>query len=211
MGYHGSWISTDQVPQRAITEGLIARFGTLNPTDGGTTQRYSLNIVWEHTDGDVITQGQCLTASTMTSICSPTSPTSWMIRCMATSSTRRRSAGWWVAMSRAPGSTRPVFGKEAEYTVGFQTRNDFINPIGLYNTEDRQRLSTVSQDSVFESSIGLYADTTIHWTELVPHLRGRARATCFTWMWTPTIPKTPAANGTAIMSPKLSASLRSVE
>src|ERR1700744_940641 len=41
MGYHGKWNSTDQVPQHAITEGLIGRFGTLAPTDGGDTSRYS--------------------------------------------------------------------------------------------------------------------------------------------------------------------------
>ena len=35
MAYSGNWNSTDQVPQRAITEGLIGRYGTLAPTDGG--------------------------------------------------------------------------------------------------------------------------------------------------------------------------------
>ncbi len=36
MAYSGQWNSTDQVPLRAIAEGLIDRFGTLNPTDGGS-------------------------------------------------------------------------------------------------------------------------------------------------------------------------------
>jgi outer membrane receptor protein involved in Fe transport len=44
MGYDGRWNSTDQVPQRAIDSGLIGRFGSLAPTDGGTTRRSSLSI-----------------------------------------------------------------------------------------------------------------------------------------------------------------------
>ena len=44
MGYSGKWNSTDQVPQRAIDEGLIDRFGSLNPTDGGTSSRFSLSF-----------------------------------------------------------------------------------------------------------------------------------------------------------------------
>ncbi len=44
MAYSGRWNSTDQVPQRAITQGLIGRFGSLSPSDGGTSSRYSLSF-----------------------------------------------------------------------------------------------------------------------------------------------------------------------
>src|SRR6202030_4728428 len=33
MAYSGKWNSTDQVPERAIADGVIGRFGSLNPTD----------------------------------------------------------------------------------------------------------------------------------------------------------------------------------
>lgn len=44
MAYSGTWNSTDQVPQRAIEEGIIDRFGSLNPTDGGISSRESVSI-----------------------------------------------------------------------------------------------------------------------------------------------------------------------
>jgi hypothetical protein len=44
MAYSGQWNATDQVPERAIESGLIDRFGSLNPTDGGTTSRSSLSL-----------------------------------------------------------------------------------------------------------------------------------------------------------------------
>jgi hypothetical protein len=46
MGYDGIWNSTDQIPERAVTEGLIDRYGTINPSDGGNTYRYSLSADW---------------------------------------------------------------------------------------------------------------------------------------------------------------------
>ena len=47
MGYRGTWSSTDQVPRRAVDQGIIGRFGALDPTDGGDTYRYSGSIDWQ--------------------------------------------------------------------------------------------------------------------------------------------------------------------
>ena len=46
MAYRGDWTSTDQVAKRAIDGGFINRFGTLDPTTGGETYRYSLSGDW---------------------------------------------------------------------------------------------------------------------------------------------------------------------
>jgi outer membrane receptor protein involved in Fe transport len=43
MFYHGLWNSTTDQPMRAIDEGLIGRFGSLDPSDGGAAQRASLS------------------------------------------------------------------------------------------------------------------------------------------------------------------------
>jgi hypothetical protein len=42
LAYHADWRSTDQIPERAVERGLIGRFGSLDPTDGGNSQRYAL-------------------------------------------------------------------------------------------------------------------------------------------------------------------------
>lgn len=46
MAYEGQWTSTDQIAQRAIDNGLVNRFGSLDPTSGGKTSRYSLSGEW---------------------------------------------------------------------------------------------------------------------------------------------------------------------
>ena len=69
-GYHGKWNSSDQIADNAVP--LVGFFGSLNPTDGGNSQRYSLQ-----TNG--IARAQIpgrksrSTDFTMTSICFPIS------------------------------------------------------------------------------------------------------------------------------------------
>ena len=47
MGYKNHWHSTDQIPQRAVESGLISRFGFIEETDGGETDRYSGVFDWQ--------------------------------------------------------------------------------------------------------------------------------------------------------------------
>ena len=44
--YHGKWNSSDQIPDAA--QPLVGFFGTLNPSDGGRSQRYSVQGEWHH-------------------------------------------------------------------------------------------------------------------------------------------------------------------
>ena len=39
MGHNADWNATDQIPQRAIDEGRISRFGNIDPSDGGRTYK----------------------------------------------------------------------------------------------------------------------------------------------------------------------------
>ena len=46
------WHSTDQVPERAIDEGVIGRFGPVDPTDGGRTGRGGVSFNWTRQEHD---------------------------------------------------------------------------------------------------------------------------------------------------------------
>jgi hypothetical protein len=50
--YAASWNGSGQIPTRAVTEGLISRFGSLDPTEGGSTDRTMINLVYQHFTGD---------------------------------------------------------------------------------------------------------------------------------------------------------------
>jgi hypothetical protein len=53
MVYHQLWNNSTDIPVRAITEGFVGdRFGTLDPTDGGRSQRESLSAQFRHAIGE---------------------------------------------------------------------------------------------------------------------------------------------------------------
>jgi outer membrane receptor protein involved in Fe transport len=53
MYYHQLWTSTTDIPIRAIAMGLVPdRFGTLDPTDGGRSQRASLSAIYRASLGE---------------------------------------------------------------------------------------------------------------------------------------------------------------
>lgn len=56
MAYAADWTATDQVPQRAIDSGLIGRYGSLDPTSGGKTQRFSFSADWARRGANSRTQ-----------------------------------------------------------------------------------------------------------------------------------------------------------
>lgn len=47
MYYDNSWNSPDQIPQRAVTSGLISEFGSIDTTLGGKSSRKSPSGGWQ--------------------------------------------------------------------------------------------------------------------------------------------------------------------
>ncbi|MBT9520722.1 MAG: TonB-dependent receptor, partial [Dechloromonas sp.] len=180
MAYRGRWTSTDQIAQRAISSGAVDRFGSLDPTTGGETHRYSLsgewakrwekaqskaNVWWLQSALDLWSNFQyCLNAG-----CPPGDQFK---------QAERRQAGGF-AVSHAMFDRWGGF--EVENSIGLQGRIDDLNPVGLYSTSARQTLSTVREDKVTQRSLGLWAQNEMHWTEWFRSVQGlRADAYDFT-------------------------------
>lgn len=45
-GFGSSWNASGQVPERAVAEGIISRFGSIDNTEGGTTQRNNFSVIY---------------------------------------------------------------------------------------------------------------------------------------------------------------------
>ncbi len=56
MANWAKWNATNQIPERAVAEGIIGRYGTLDPTDGGDTGRFSLSGRWSQSDAGGVTR-----------------------------------------------------------------------------------------------------------------------------------------------------------
>ena len=73
----------------------------------------------------------------------------------------RNVYGWTGSWSKAG----EVYGAPTRNTLGFELRQDRIDPVGLYATRERERLSTTRQDDVVEGSVGIYAQNDTQWSD----------------------------------------------
>jgi outer membrane receptor protein involved in Fe transport len=161
MAYHNHWDSTDQIPSRAVSSGLIGRYGAIDTTDGGTSSRYSLSYGLHRRNADGAFEVNAYAVQSSLDLYSnfsyflndPVNGDQFNQR------EQRRMAGLNVSQSWF--STWA--GVDVQNKLGMQTRYDRLSPVGLYNTVARQRLSTVREDRVNEASIGLYAENTAQW------------------------------------------------
>jgi outer membrane cobalamin receptor len=46
--FKSKWDASGQIPTRAVESGLISRFGSIDPTEGGNTERYNANLIVAH-------------------------------------------------------------------------------------------------------------------------------------------------------------------
>ncbi|MDQ6926384.1 MAG: Plug and carboxypeptidase regulatory-like domain-containing protein, partial [Candidatus Eremiobacteraeota bacterium] len=56
QGYAATWMSSDQIPSRAVQRGEIGRFGQIDPSDAGRTHRYALSTDYARDTGKSSTQ-----------------------------------------------------------------------------------------------------------------------------------------------------------
>jgi outer membrane receptor protein involved in Fe transport len=162
MAYSNGWNSTDQVAQRAIDQGLIGRLGSLDPTDGGTSSRFSLSGNWAQSseygqskiNAYVINSSLRLYNNFTYFLDDPVNGDQF-------SQMDRRTV---YGLNASHAFDVRVGGIETQTRIGLQTRGDDIR-VGLFRTLQRETLSTVREDSVREGNVGLWADTTARWTD----------------------------------------------
>ena len=46
--FKSRWDASGQIPDRAVEDGTISRFGSIDPTEGGNTERYNANLLVNH-------------------------------------------------------------------------------------------------------------------------------------------------------------------
>ena len=162
MGYSSRWNSTDQIPLRSISGGTIPRFGAVDPTDGGRSSRFSLSTQWIRSgESDSTRVSAYLIRSNLSLFSNFTFFLNDPVNGDQIRQVDRRTVGGGEA-SRL--WKTPFGGREIEQTVGLRLRNDDIGQVGLFNTVARQRVGTVRNDSILQTSAGLYYSASIPWT-----------------------------------------------
>jgi len=151
MAYDNKWNSPDQIPERAVEQGLISRFGSIDTTVGGKSSRYSLSTGWTGTafggrlnvEAYAIDSKLDLFSNFTYLLDDPVNGDQFR------QVDERRIFGFELSQQWTLGRSR--------WRVGADGRYDDIGRVGLFRTNQRQPVSTVREDAVEETSIGLFA------------------------------------------------------
>ncbi|WFR77447.1 TonB-dependent receptor [Janthinobacterium rivuli] len=201
MAYKNSWNATDQVPLRAVESGQIGRFGSLAPSDGGDTSRTSLSYAMRKRTENRLFE---LDAYLIRSQLELNSDFTYFLADPVAGDQFQQSERRTVAGVNASESwTTQLFGLPLRNKLGVQARYDRLSPVGLYNTVNRVRQSTVREDRVREASIGLYGENTVQWLPWLRFVAG-LRYDVYRFNVASSIEGNSGAANDHVVSPKLS-------
>jgi hypothetical protein len=169
-GYHGSWHSSDQIPVTAVP--LVGFFGALNPTDGGHSQRYSLQGEWHRQTADSETSVAAYVFYYDLDLFSDF--TYFLTDPHRGDQFEQKDARWVAGMDAQHSIYSQWLGHRVQNTFGLQVRNDWIHN-GLYQAEARTRVdktdsytgtslpATTQADRFTDMQPGFYAENKIQW------------------------------------------------
>jgi outer membrane receptor protein involved in Fe transport len=171
--YYGDWDASGQIPLREVHSGRLSRFGAIDPTEGGHSDRQNLNLIYTYT---------------------PTPQEQWFAQVYGT----RYKLALWSNFTFFLNNTvrgdgieqndqRYTYGGRLRYsriwslgsmmtqsTIGVETRNDDAS-VGLFNQQKRHRFETTTKVHVDEHSISGYLLQEFfltEWARLQVGLRG---------------------------------------
>lgn len=161
MAYANKWNSTDQVPTRAFDSDILSRWGAIDPTDGGNTNRFALSSRVAGTDGLGSWKANAYVVKSSLDLYNDFT---YFLRDPVLGDQFHQHDGR-LMMGGAASRTfvGSVAGLPVETVVGVQTRYDDID-LALTNTYRRDFLSNIRSDKVKESSVSIYAENTVRWT-----------------------------------------------
>jgi hydrogenase/urease accessory protein HupE len=188
MATQSDWRATDQIARRALNQGMIDRFDALDPTDGGSSQRYSLTGEWKHQDENSITQFMAYGIYTKLRLFSnftfflDDNETTNPVGCAGLSGlTAGRKFNpaifntcgdqfgqpdnrWTTGFKASHTNLHNIGAAHSETTFGIQMRNDNIHN-ALTGTHAQKKFETTRKDTIWQTSISPYVENRTHWND----------------------------------------------
>jgi TonB dependent receptor/TonB-dependent Receptor Plug Domain len=173
MGYFGEWNATNHIPQRAVTEGLISRWGTEDSSDGGTSHRFSLSTSWKGQLGGGVLSANAYLAKYDMDLYSDF--TYFLDDTVNGDQMYQKDNRWFFGTSDNWQREFSLLGFQEKARIGLDARCDLIDPVGLLHTVHRRVLESWGVDSVTEAKIEPWIDLDSRltpWIKVMLGLRG---------------------------------------
>ena len=199
--YQGKWSATDQIPQRALDQGLVSRFGAIDPSDAGRTSRYSVSLDRHktldnggvfHMDAYAIKYRLKLFSNFTYFLDDPTSGDQF----------EQFDDRWVFGLTPSWIFTDTWSGHATTNKFGADVRRDNID-LALDHTLQRQPIGTTRSDYVQQTGAGLYYENALQWTEAMRSVAG-VRQDWYYANVTSNLNENSGTTSARITSPKLS-------
>ena len=153
MIYDNEWNSADQIPSRAVSEGIIDDFGSLDKTLGGSTRRMSLSSEYshDHKTNQVVWRSYIigyeldLWSNFTYLLDDPVGGDQFKQK-------DKRTIFGGSYQNLWVGNTESF----TEHRFGVDFRHDSIDEVGLYRSREREITGSIREDQVDESSISSF-------------------------------------------------------
>lgn len=146
--YRGTWHSSDQIPVNAVP--LVGYFGALNPTDGGESQRYSLQSEW-HRQG-AISRTKIAAWGFYYDLDLFSDFTYYLDDPVKGDQFEQQDRRWVAGLDAHHTILSEWFGRRMVNTIGLQVRSDWVHN-GLYRTANRVRTGKDDSNACHEEPI----------------------------------------------------------
>jgi hypothetical protein len=201
MGYHNRWNASDQIPRRAVASGLISRFGQIDSSDGGKTQRYSLSGSWRRAGSGSAQEVQLFGVYSDLSLFSNFG--FFLDDQVQGDQFNQREKRVVLGANLSHSQEAQALGRSHVVRVGLQTRADLINGLGLHRTAAQTRVGTVREDDVREWGTGLWLEAESRWRPWFRTLLG-LRGDAYLFKVSGDRPENSGSTSAGIVSPKAS-------
>ena len=172
--YKSDWNATDQIPLRSFKAGDIDRYGAIDPSQGGETER--VNLIFNLSDDDI----------SLHSFFSRYSfnlfgnPTYFLNDKINGDQIEQEDDRWTFGFRAEKNYSVDFLKKSSTLQIGAELQHDDISDLNLFSTKERSRLSSIREDTVSESSFGFYTRIQTNWNEKFKSYLG-FRFDSFSW------------------------------
>ena len=160
--FNSTWNASGQIPQRAVNDGLITRFGALDDTEGGNTDRTNLNLLHVQTlsNGATINNNAWLSYYHFNLYSNFT----FFLKDSVNGDQINQRENRLLGGTNSEYNQSFDWGKTNwQFKGGIGFRYDQVKDLALYHTVSRQRIGTFALGDVNESSLYGYASADIEW------------------------------------------------
>ena len=160
--YTNTWTSTNQIAQSAIDSGQLGLYSSLSPSDGATSNRYSLSSnVWNKGENWKSDANLYALYYDLNMFSNFTGYLSGAQGDQVDQKEHRIQIGGSEELTHYDN----LLGFDVDNSYGVNFQLNYINGLGVNETVNRHYLNTISLSNVEERTAGAFFKTQIHWHE----------------------------------------------